>query len=62
MTHTLASVSVSQSVQNLLNTVAHSVPKIAVFLIVLVIGWLIASIVRRAVQARPSTSTSTTAK
>jgi hypothetical protein len=51
MTHTLASVSVSQSVQNLLNTVAHSIPKIAVFLIVLVIGWLIASIVRRAVQA-----------
>lgn len=51
MTHTLASVSVSQSVQNLLNTVAHSLPKIAVFVIVLVIGWLIASIVRRAVRA-----------
>jgi hypothetical protein len=51
MTHTLASVSVSQSVQNLLNTVAHSLPKIAVFVVVLVVGWLIASIVRRAVQA-----------
>jgi Conserved TM helix len=51
MTHTLASVSVSQSVQNLLNTVAHSVPKIAVFLVVLVIGWLVASIVKRAVVA-----------
>ncbi len=51
MTHTLASVSVSQSVQNLLNTVAHSLPKIAVFLVVMVIGWLIARIVRSAVQA-----------
>jgi len=51
MTHTLASVSVSQSVQNLLNTVAHSLPKIAVFLLVIVVGWLVASIVRRALQA-----------
>jgi hypothetical protein len=51
MTRTLASVNVSQSVQNLLNTVAHSLPKIAVFVVVLVIGWLIASIVRRSVQA-----------
>jgi Conserved TM helix len=51
MTHTLASVSLSQSVQNLLNTVAHSVPKIAVFVLVMVVGWIIARIVRRVVQA-----------
>ncbi len=51
MTHTLASVSVSQSVQNLLNTVAHSLPKIAVFLLVMVVGWIIATVVRRVVQA-----------
>jgi hypothetical protein len=51
MTHTLASVSVSQSVQNTLNTVAHSLPKIVVFLVVLVIGWIVASIIKRAVQA-----------
>jgi hypothetical protein len=51
MTHTLASVSVSQSVQNLLNTIAHSVPKIAVFLLVLIIGWIVAKVVRRVVEA-----------
>src|ERR1700722_4623586 len=51
MTHTLASVSVSQSVQNTLNTVAHSLPKIVVFLVGLVIGWIVASIIKRAVQA-----------
>jgi Conserved TM helix len=51
MTHTLASVSVSQSVQNLLNTVAHSLPKIAVFLLVMIVGWIIATVVRRVVQA-----------
>jgi hypothetical protein len=50
MTHTLASVSVSQSVQNLLNTVAHSVPKIAVFVLVMVVGWIIARIVKRLVE------------
>lgn len=51
MPHTLASVSVSQSVQNLLNTVAHSLPKVAVFLLVLVAGWLVATIIKRAIQA-----------
>lgn len=51
MSHTLASVSVSQSVQNLLNTVAHSLPKIAVFLLVMIVGWIIATVVRRVVQA-----------
>jgi hypothetical protein len=50
MTHTLASVSLSQSVQNLLNTIAHSVPKIAVFVLVMVVGWIVARIVRRLVQ------------
>src|SRR5579875_125506 len=50
MTHTLASVSLSQSVQNLLNTVAHSLPKIGVFILVLIVGWIIAKIVKRAVQ------------
>jgi hypothetical protein len=48
--HPLASVSVSQSVQNLLNTVMNSLPKIAVFLVVLVIGWIVARVIRRAVE------------
>ena len=51
MTHTVASVSFSQSVQNLLNTIAHSIPKIIVFLIILVVGWLVARVIRRLVQA-----------
>jgi hypothetical protein len=51
MTRTLASVSLSQSVQNLLNTIAHSVPKIAVFLLVMVIGWIVARIVKGIVIA-----------
>jgi hypothetical protein len=44
-------VSVSQSVQNLLNTIAHSVPKIGVFILVLIVGWIVASIVRRVIEA-----------
>ena len=36
----LAAVSVSQSFQNLLDTVFHSVPKILVFLVILVVGWI----------------------
>jgi hypothetical protein len=37
-----ASICVSQSFRNLLNTVVNSIPKILVFLIVLVIGWIVA--------------------
>jgi hypothetical protein len=44
-------VSVSQSVQNLLNTIAHSLPKIGVFILVLIVGWIVASIVRRVIEA-----------
>jgi hypothetical protein len=44
----LAAVSVSQSFQNLLDTVFHSVPKILVFLVILVVGWIIAKLLARA--------------
>jgi hypothetical protein len=50
MTQPLASVSFSQSFQNLLDTVVHSIPKILVFLVVLVIGWFVAKMVRKAVE------------
>ncbi len=50
MAQPLASVSVSQSVQNLLNTVMNSLPKIGVFLVVLVIGWFVARVVRRVAE------------
>ncbi len=36
------SIDVSQSFQNLLKMVVNSIPKILVFLIVLVIGWIVA--------------------
>jgi small-conductance mechanosensitive channel len=49
MTQPLASVSVSQSFQNLLDTVMHSIPKILVFLAVLIIGWIIARVVQKLV-------------
>jgi hypothetical protein len=51
MTQPLASVSVSQSFQNLLDTVFHSIPKILVFLAILVVGWIIAKVVMRIIVA-----------
>jgi len=49
MTQPLASVSVSQSFQSLLDTVFHSVPKILVFLVILVVGWIVAKVLARAI-------------
>jgi hypothetical protein len=49
MNHTLAAISVSQSFQNLLNTVFNSLPKILLFLVILVIGWIIARVLMQAV-------------
>lgn len=49
MNEPLASVSFSQSFQNLLDTVMHSLPKILVFLVVLVVGWIIAKVVQKAI-------------
>ena len=47
MAQPLASVDVSQSFQNLLDTVVHAIPKILVFLVILVVGWLVARILAR---------------
>jgi hypothetical protein len=49
MNEPLASVSVSQSFQNLLNTVFNAIPKILLFLVILVIGWIIARVIMQAV-------------
>jgi Conserved TM helix len=49
MTQSLASVDFGQGFQNLLNTVMHSLPKILVFLIVLVVGWIIAKALQKAI-------------
>ena len=50
MNQPLASVSVSSSFQNLLDTVFHAIPKILVFLLILVIGWLVAKALGRIVD------------
>jgi len=51
MNQPLAAVNVSQSFQGLLNTVIHSLPKILVFLVVLVVGWIIATVIMRLIRA-----------
>jgi mechanosensitive ion channel-like protein len=47
MPHALAAINVNfgQSVQNLLNTIARSIPKIGVFLLILVVGWIVARVI-----------------
>jgi hypothetical protein len=50
MSQPLASFQVSQSFQNLLDTVFHSIPKILVFLIILVVGWIVAKALSRLVD------------
>jgi len=50
MAQPLASISTGQSVQNLLDTVFHALPKILVFLIILVIGWVVARLLARVVD------------
>jgi hypothetical protein len=49
MREDLADVNVSQSVQNLLNSVFNTLPKILLFLVILVIGWIIARVLMQAV-------------
>jgi hypothetical protein len=50
MSQPLASFQVSSSFQNLLDTVFHSIPKILVFLLILVIGWIVAKVLARIVD------------
>lgn len=45
-----ASFQVSTSFQNLLDTVFHSIPKILVFLLILIIGWIVARVLSRLVN------------
>ncbi len=50
MSQPLASFSVGTSFQNLLDTVFHSIPKIIVMLVILVIGWFVARVLARLVE------------
>lgn len=49
MGHHVLAVNVTQSLQNLLDTVMRSIPKIALFLVILVIGWIVARVIMQAV-------------
>jgi hypothetical protein len=50
MSQPTASISPSTSFQDLLTTVVHSIPKIVVFLLVLLIGWIVAKALSRVVE------------
>ena len=50
MKQPLASFQISNSIQNLLDTIFHSIPKIVVFLLILIIGWLVAKALARVVD------------
>ena len=50
MNEPLASFQISTSFQNLADTVFHSIPKILVFLLILVIGWIVAKVLARIVD------------
>jgi len=46
----LASFQISTSFQNLLDTIFHAIPKIVIFLLILVIGWFVAKALARIVD------------
>jgi Mechanosensitive ion channel, conserved TM helix len=50
MSQSLASFQISNSFQNLLDTVFHSIPKVLVFLVILVVGWIVAKVLARVVD------------
>jgi len=50
MKQPLASFQISNSIQNLLDTIFHSIPKIVVFLVILIIGWFVAKALARVVD------------
>ncbi len=50
MSQPLASFQIGNSLQNLVDTVFHAIPKIVVFLLILVIGWIIAKVLARIVD------------
>jgi hypothetical protein len=51
MNEPLASFQISNSFQDLVTTLFHSIPKIVVFLAILVIGWMVAKVLARIVDA-----------
>jgi hypothetical protein len=48
---TVAQIDVGKSLQNVLDAVARIVPRLIVFVIILIIGWIVAKVIQRAVAA-----------
>ncbi|MGH3381129.1 MAG: mechanosensitive ion channel family protein [Actinoallomurus sp.] len=51
MGYSLAAINIGQSLQRLLDNVVRIVPKLIVFVIILIIGWIVAKVIERAVAA-----------
>jgi Conserved TM helix len=51
MGYSMAAIDVGQSFQRMLDNVVRIVPKLIVFVIILIIGWIVAKIIERAVAA-----------
>ncbi len=49
MGYTLAAIDIGQSLQRMLDNVIRIVPKLLVFVVILIIGWIIAKVIERAV-------------
>jgi hypothetical protein len=49
MGYSMAAINVGQSLQNILEAVARIVPRLIVFAIILIIGWIVAKLIERAV-------------
>jgi Conserved TM helix len=51
MGYSLAAINIGQSLQRMLDNVVRIVPKLIVFVVILIIGWIVAKIIERAVAA-----------
>jgi hypothetical protein len=51
MGYSMAAIDIGQSLQRMLDNVVRIVPKLIIFVVILVIGWIVAKIIERAVAA-----------
>src|SRR3954449_301047 len=51
MVYSMAAMDIGQSFQRMVDTIVRIVPKLIVFVVILVIGWIVAKIIERAVAA-----------
>jgi hypothetical protein len=51
MGYSLAAIDIGQSLQRMLDNVVRIVPKLIVFVIILIVGWIVAKLIERAVAA-----------